>query len=93
MRTHKCSACGNEFQVTWRTRYVNSSRFLLPGIVNESWKYKFRLDYFSDVICPKCGHREKDVDVRWFGIFSNIQFGVIVIVLGIAYLVLTKVFG
>lgn len=79
---HTCSNCGNAFAVVRSTRSELAWGLGLRGIY--STNYAKTIDEFPVVVCPKCGHREKDPNLRVFGLFTPSQFKVVVVLVLLA---------
>lgn len=85
---HICSNCANEFQIERSTRSPKAWGLGIRGIYTTD--YATAIDEYQVVICPKCGHRERDSNLRIFGILDASQFKKVV-VLALAVLALVGI--
>ena len=75
---HTCSKCGNVFPIVRATRSELAWGMGLRGIYTTN--YSRAIDEYVVVVCPKCGHRESDEHLKFFGILTPSQFKVAICV-------------
>jgi len=87
---HTCTNCGNVFPVVRETRSEKAWGLGLRGIYTTN--YARAIDEYVVVVCPKCGQRENDDRLRFFGVFTPPQFKIaicVAVVIALIVVVLT----
>jgi DNA-directed RNA polymerase subunit RPC12/RpoP len=82
---HICSNCKNIFAVERKTRSKKAWGLGLGAIYTTD--YAAAIDAYQVVICPKCGHEERDERLRIFGIFKSSAFKIAIYVVVTAMLI------